>query len=132
MALIQEIRLATLAVTWLENIRRDELANAQAYKDAVTAGKQVSAVALVAFADANAYIVLLNKLNATYQANTAAFQSGFTALGLQTSELVSAFTQLKNAAQAQKAAAQSATTSADINAMADALLASVDVHPDLN
>lgn len=128
MATFEDIKLIFQAHTNLTNLRRDMRANAQAYKDAVTAGKPVNGIVAVMTANTTEYLRRLAWSADAWSDLTirAKVQSGLAALSIPQSELTGAYAELKAAADSERAAQTSGiTTNAGINSAADATLANV-------
>ena len=128
MATFEDIKLITQAHGNLNNLRRDMRGNAQAYKDAVTAGKPVAGIVAVMTANTTEYLRRLGWSADAWADLTirAKVQSGLAAWSIPQSELTGAYAELKAAADAERAAQTAGiTTNAGINASADATLANV-------
>ncbi len=128
MATFEQLKLAIQVQTVLANLRRDMRANAQSYLDAMTAGKPVGPVATIATANTVQYQKILLWL---FNANASTplknkVTTGLTALSLVYADVVSYYTELHNAANAEETAeAAGITTSTAMNSLANATLANV-------
>lgn len=128
MATFEDLKLVTQTHRNLENLRRDMRSNAQWYLNGVAVGKPVNAIATTIRGNTAEYLRRLNwALTAWNDLPTRAkIQSGLAAWSLQQSELTGAYTEMKNAADAEDAAPVS--TAAEIQALATATLAAVTAH----
>lgn len=128
MATFEQLKLAGQVERVLENLRSNMRANAQSYLDAVTAGKPLAGIATIAGQNTVQYQRLLDWLQAA-NADTALkakVTAGLTALSLLYSDVVSYYTELRTAANAEAAAeAAGLITGAAIQASANATLANV-------
>lgn len=128
MATFEDIKLIFQAHGNLVGLRRDMRSNAERYLDAVAAGEPVGAIALAMDSNTTEYLRRLKWASDAWADLTVRtkLQSGLAALSIPQAELTGAYTQLKNAADAERAAQQAGlTTAAQITASAEATLAAV-------